>query len=105
MPESIRAKIKRLKLQARLEPCGPVKLYVYLIHDGHGVYKIGRSENPKKRLSALQVGSSHKLTLIHQAEISNPVIERVLHRMFDEAREHGEWYRLTNDQIAFIKDL
>lgn len=105
MPESTRAKISRLRLQAKLERSESTVLYFYLISDGTGAYKIGRSNNPTKRLSALQVGSSRKLVLIHYAEINQPEVEQALHEMFDEAKERGEWFNLTNTQLAFIKSL
>jgi hypothetical protein len=105
MSESNREKIYRLKSQAVLETRCVVALYFYLISDGTGAYKIGRSEDPNKRLSALQVGSSRKLTLIHHSKIDQPEVEEALHWLFDEAKERGEWYRLTDSQIDFLKSL
>lgn len=39
--------------------------YVYIIQSELGLYKIGRSKNPAKRLKQLQTASPIKLFLIH----------------------------------------
>ena len=74
------------------------KQYLYAISDGVNV-KLGRSNNIKKRLGALQTSNSKKLVLlwekytgrdIHRAEAA----EKKLHRRCKEYKIRGEWFNL-----------
>jgi hypothetical protein len=68
--------------------------YVYLIWaEGTSHYKIGRTNNPAKRLKALQTGVSGNLQLIACVEYPNPAsTETLLHRKFNGFRHGGEWF-------------
>lgn len=72
------------------DPC-----YLYLIEcDGH--YKIGMTTGiPTKRMSVLQSGSPHPMTLIAFFQ-GAALLERVLLAQFRHLRVRGEW---------FLKDL
>lgn len=78
---------------------------VYFIRSGEYI-KIGYTSDLPKRLSNLQTGNPHQLTVIHtiltrQAE----EIEADLHEMFTEYHVSGEWFRLPDDAIARVKEL
>lgn len=74
--------------------------YIYLIHDRvTGLYKIGRSDNPERRLSELRKELT-KLPIQFDFCIAGvwpttePRIERFVHDVFDDQRVRGEWFDL-----------
>jgi len=78
--------------------------YIYIIQAENGLCKIGISTNPKRRLSTLQTGSPVSLKLIFQFE-GNYDTEEQLHNMFAHKQQHGEWFRLSNDDLASIAEI
>ena len=64
--------------------------------------KIGKSNNPKKRLAGLQTGNSHKLTLFAVIEDVPHEYEKELHELMDHIHIKGEWFKLTNELIHFM---
>ena len=80
--------------------------YIYLIHIHDNLYKIGQSKNPHSRLKTLQTSSPYKLALTHsfQADDVNKA-EEMLHRLFADNREMGEWFRLTAKQCDLISKI
>lgn len=71
--------------------------YCYLMHDGT-YYKIGKSVNPKKRLSQLKTGNVN----IQLINYSNKVAESYLHNIYKEYNIDLEWYDLNNEQVSEI---
>jgi hypothetical protein len=68
----------------------------YIIHSfDQDAVKIGRSEDPRRRLAALQCANPSHLTLITVLEGDR---EGELHNMFQEYRVNGEWFR---DDLLF----
>lgn len=67
-----------------------------------GSVKIGRSNNPKKRLADLQIGNSKKLVLYSVVEDVTPEYEKKLHRLLGHIRLKGEWFKLTDELIHFM---
>ena len=76
--------------------------YVYLIAAPEGLFKIGRSVNPARRLREVLCGSSgdQLLTAIPSAEPG--WLERYLHRAFSHRRVRREWFRLSEDEVGLI---
>lgn len=81
--------------------------YVYLLHDKRDdKYKIGRTNNLTKRISALKTGNPNPLVLIAYA-ICNDVVstEKKFHYRFAAKRlPKGEWFKLSEDDINHIKE-
>ncbi len=75
--------------------------YVYFITDGEAI-KIGKANNPKSRLSALQT-SHHKPLVILATMPGGEELERELHRIFDAYRLRGEWFRDCSPLREFIE--
>lgn len=74
--------------------------YVYVVKAENGLYKIGKTQNPKSRISSLQTSSPVKLDLFCLFYSSDmDTAEIMLHDMFEETREIGEWFRLTDSHI------
>src|SRR5438094_3841224 len=82
---------------------------VYLIgsHE-HGWYKIGRTNNPKSRLDALQTACPFALELVHfvacelqraEHQLSRQ-LEGRLHCLFSDNRIRGECFSLNQDEVG-----
>lgn len=79
--------------------------YVYLLECG-GLYKIGFSSNPRNRAKNLQTGSPHKVWVVHVIRTyCYRWIEKMLHDHFATKRERGEWFKLDDADVAYIKSL
>lgn len=67
--------------------------WVYLIEDmAADAIKIGRSSNPRARLTSLQTGTLNKLNLVYSTRC-DPGCEQVIHERFAGLRISGEWFR------------
>lgn len=76
--------------------------YVYLITYDDVNYKIGKSNDIKKRLSAFNFPK--ELKLVHCIKsISYSELEKQLHDYFRTKKVKGEWFKLEPEDIDFIK--
>ena len=76
-----------------------IKTKTYLMKDKHnGLYKIGKSVNPKVRERTLQ---SEKPS-IEMVRVWNYDIEKKLHNLYNEFRVRGEYFRLEPIQVKYI---
>ena len=78
---------------------------VYLIADEEaGLFKIGISTAVKNRTIALTNGSGRDLLLLKTWGCKNHsrLIERALHRKFEDCRIRGEWFRLPSDAVQAL---
>ena len=73
---------------------------IYFIQAGEdGPVKIGKADNPVKRLAALQIGSSERLYI--RAVLDEPdEVEGRLHRMLEKFRVNGEWFKLEIETMC-----
>lgn len=90
--------------------------FIYLIQCGH-LYKIGCSDNPRRRLSqvrwehsyflASQGLAGHSVDIVHTIPTNNMrVAERVLHlRHANQRLDMMEWFELADQQVAWVKSL
>ena len=69
-------------------------------------YKIGKTDDIKKRLSGLQVGCPYRLVLIHYYDKQNSdLIEKHLHNKYRDYEIRGEWFNIgviINDVLGYI---
>lgn len=84
-----------------------MKNYIYFIQEGNThIYKVGRTNEPIKRLRELQTGNSHKLKLYHVVECRDVAsacrLELNLHKYLKGQRVLNEWYKLTKKHINEI---
>ena len=85
---------------------------IYLISDGE-LTKIGRSNNPIKRLRELQTGHPKRLRLIAYFSLKSPIedrkMENRLHYLLriKRCRYNGEWFKLPPDKdlIDLVKTI
>ena len=76
---------------------------VYLIRMGE-FYKIGKSNDPGRRMYELGLQLPEKHDVVHVIETDDPSgIESYWHRRFASQRTNGEWFRLSPDDVAAIK--
>ncbi|MGF1685060.1 GIY-YIG nuclease family protein, partial [Photobacterium minamisatsumaniensis] len=66
--------------------------------------KIGRSNNPLKRLSNLQTGCSGEL-IICALEPGHSKKESELHKLFSKERRQGEWFVCTPKLFEHLKEV
>lgn len=107
--------IPQTHLAEVLEKIGEIELRkrtksaVYTILSSDGYYKIGyvrRAETVTKRISTLQTGSPHDLTLFCVFETDEGLaLEERLHSQFEAKRVRGEWFELGEDDIDYLLSL
>jgi len=84
----------------------PVTEYVYVISDGIGHYKIGRSNSPFSRMAHFQAGNALTLKLeLMIPTINSNDLESSLHKKFADKRIHGEWFSLTRKDLNHLHEL
>ena len=83
--------------------------FVYLLHCvGTDIYKIGKSDNIKTRISELRGGCPYELELYAQTWLSTQkgafAYESHLHNFFDKFRLNGEWFSLSQSLFEVLLD-
>lgn len=79
-------------------------MYVYLIREDTGNYKIGVSKLPVKRLSELQTANSNKLILEKAVKVNNGfIVESLLHKCYGGKRLNGEWFSLDEKDLEVFE--
>jgi hypothetical protein len=79
--------------------------HVYLmLNQIDGLYKIGRSLNPEYREKTLQ-SQMPSIVKVFISKLTFQGNENKLHRIFSEKRVRGEWFKLTESDIEFIKSF
>lgn len=74
--------------------------HVYFAYSA-GRIKIGTSLYPESRGKDLSLQSPHPVTIIMTVN-GGYDLEQEFHRLFDDLREHGEWFRLSNEMRSFL---
>lgn len=71
---------------------------VYFITDG--LYtKIGIANDPKKRLSEIQVANPNELMIVHVV-YGGRKVEVEMHRKFKQFHHRGEWFKISMKTLA-----
>lgn len=77
---------------------------IYLVTDNEGLYKIGRSEDVRKRLINIQVGNPKPLRILYEVE-AKPMVETIMKRRHKLKRTSGEWFMLEHEDVVnFVRD-
>lgn len=74
--------------------------FVYVM-EAAGLYKVGFSAAPRRRLPAVQVGCPVPITLIGTVE-GTALHERAWHMAFAGRRSCGEWFKLATHEVQRI---
>ena len=81
------------------------EVFVYLMKDkANGLYKIGKSINPKYRERTLQ-SEKPSIEMVFHAHECGDFNERSLHLRYADRRKRGEWFQLEPAQVRFICQL
>lgn len=77
---------------------------IYFIKASNGFVKIGYSnkQNLNNRLKSIQANSPLKLYVVKIID-GHYQLEKKIHKYFNFKRKHGEWFKLNNNDIDFIK--
>lgn len=77
--------------------------YIYLVEADNGFCKIGKTKNVTNRVNEFGVKLPMKTRLVHSFQSSQyDQAEIALHEKYSEKRSHGEWFALTQEDIAYI---
>lgn len=80
--------------------------HVYLLKSPTGTYKIGRTKDPSKRLHTFSVKLPFEVEFVCVIAAEDMIaLETELHRKFKHKRVGGEWFALSEDDVAFISQL
>lgn len=82
------------------------KGYIYLIRASTGHYKIGRTKDITARFSFFVVKLPFEIELIHHFETPDMrTAEAALHEQYKAKRVNGEWFNLTDEDVAQIRAI
>lgn len=76
--------------------------YIYIIGGENPPFKVGISQDPQKRLKALQTGHPEKLSIHMLKETDSEktrLLETAIHHNMKMYRTHGEWFNLPLEKI------
>lgn len=77
--------------------------FIYVIRNDK-FYKIGKSKKPEIRFEALQIASPHKIKEVCKYEIDDYSFqEKELHRIYQDKRQSGEWFRLSDSDLVNLE--
>jgi len=78
--------------------------YLYVVLSGNGLYKIGKSQDPKTRFRQINSGSPVECYFVYHEKYDEDVkdLEKEYHNMFADKRIRGEWFDLTEDDLHKI---
>ena len=89
----------------RLMPSKNYSGYVYVIRIDE-FYKIGISKNIKNRIRNIESSSPRQTELIFSKKFDNYLkIEETLHERFKNKQVKNEWFKLTEDDLTYIRNL
>ena len=99
---------RRCELQAKLNELSsryPMsRVYIVLCRET-GLRKIGVTKDLKARMAQLSAGSAYPLEVemaFFCPDGSERIFESILHSLFADRRTHGEWFKLTMEDLFFI---
>lgn len=71
--------------------------------------KIGKSNDPIKRLKSLQTGCPSKITMVGAIKCKSENhafrVESAFHKYFSEKRKDGEWFHCTDFILTKVWDV
>jgi hypothetical protein len=76
---------------------------VYLLKSGR-YYKIGHTNALGRRERELAVQLPEKARVVHEIRTDDPGgIEAYWHKRFEAKRKHGEWFELSQEEVACFR--
>lgn len=88
-------------------PNKPIRLnakFVYFIRESHGLVKIGKTVDIRRRISSLSSILPYNIEPILVIETPKAdLLETYLHQFFIDKRVKGEWFDLSENDIEVVK--
>jgi hypothetical protein len=79
---------------------------VYLIRAENGLYKIGKAKKISERMKPFSVSFPMKWELLYSFQCRDySYAEELLHAKYADKRDVGEWFKLTTDDVEYIKGI
>ena len=70
------------------------------------LYKIGFSKDPSSRIYQLASATKSTIEVVRVCDVRNMIeAERAAHKLFADKRQHGEWFKLTPDDVQKFANL
>lgn len=81
--------------------------FVYVINmDGTNFYKIGTSINVEKRIGSIKTNNPFDIIVIFKIHVNGCfAVEKSIHQTFIDKKHRGEWYKLSEVDIHYIKEF
>jgi len=80
--------------------------YVYIVWSDRQLYKIGRTNDVRRRMRELAKRGETGLRIVHTLQAQDMIqMEAYLHQRFASKRVTGEWYALAGEDVEYIKSL
>ena len=80
--------------------------FIYIAHsDASGLFKVGISVTPERRITALQTADPSIKLLGSWATSDMPLIERLVHRRLSPCHISREWFHLSPAMLSWLRDL
>ena len=78
--------------------------HVYLINqDDSRMYKIGVTNNVKRRFSSIQTSNPNKLSLIYSGKVNDAKkLEKKMHTHFKKQKVRLEWFKLDPPDVKYV---
>jgi uncharacterized protein (DUF433 family) len=79
---------------------------VYILKTGKNLYKIGKTQNLQKRITAYHTHLPILFRIVRQYPAQNMnELEECLHVIFQHKRIKGEWFELNNDDVTICDNI
>jgi hypothetical protein len=76
---------------------------IYIVKSDSGLTKIGISNLIQDRINSLKAQNSDQLSLVCYFETpQSSSLESKIHKKYADARQHGEWFDLTQSEVREI---
>lgn len=82
--------------------------FVYIIKDITltQCYKIGHTANPNRRVYDFGIALPFEIMVVMLIKVNDPLeLETTLHHMFADKRTNGEWFKLTDEEINYVRHM
>lgn len=86
----------------------PIGDYVYVIKDASasGYYKIGRTNNPSRRIGRFEVILPFTIHIMVIFQCTDaPLLEKALHLKYANKRVSGEWFKLSGFDVLELVEM